>query len=95
MFSSEEGPSCVGSKLGMLLYMIKHSRPDMANAVRELTKCLDGASEAAYKEMLRIIKYLLDTESKGLKIEPRIANNAEWELILFSDSDWAGDKDDR
>jgi hypothetical protein len=41
---------CTG--VGMLLFLIKHSRPDMANAVRELSKCLDGPNEAAYKDML-------------------------------------------
>ena len=82
--------------LGMLLYMIKHSRPDMANSVRELTKCVDGSTPAAYKEMLRNIKFLLDTEGKGLKIEALDLDElAEWVLILYSDSDWAGDKDTR
>ena len=78
----------------MLLYLIKHSRPDLCNAVRELSKCLDGASQAAYKEMLRIIKYVLDSKSKGLKIEPML-EELVWKIILFSDSDWAGDKDNR
>ena len=41
------------SGVGMLLYLVKHSRPDIANAVRELTKALDAPSLAAYKEMLR------------------------------------------
>ena len=78
----------------MLLYLIKHSRPDLCNAVRELSKCLDGASQAAYKEMLRVIKYVLDSKSKGLKIEPTL-EELVWKIILFSDSDWAGDKDNR
>ena len=56
--------------VGMLLFLIKHSRPDLCNGVRELSKCLDGANEAAYKEMLRIIKYVMDTRNKGLKISP-------------------------
>ena len=30
----------------MLLYLVKHSRPDIANAVRELSKVADGATEA-------------------------------------------------
>jgi hypothetical protein len=92
---SQEQHSRYRTGVGMLLYMIKHSRPDMANAIRELTKCLDGPSKAAYKEMLRVIKYLLDTPNKGLKIEPIQIDKFEWELILFTDSDWAGDKDDR
>jgi hypothetical protein len=34
------------SGVGMLLYLAKHSRPDISNAVRELTKVLDGANNA-------------------------------------------------
>ena len=78
----------------MLLFLIKHSRPDLCNAVRELTKCLDGPNEAAYKEMLRVIKYVMDTKDKGLKIAPTMVE-LEWTLIVFSDSDWAGDKNGR
>ena len=78
----------------MLLFLIKHSRPDICNAVRELSKCLDGPNEAAYKEMLRVVKYVMDTKDRGLKIAPT-GEELEWELIVFSDSDWAGDKDNR
>ena len=39
------------SGVGMLLYLVKHSHPDIANAVRELSKVLDGANMAAYKEI--------------------------------------------
>ena len=49
------------SGVGMLLYLIKHSRPDISNAVRELTKVLDGATQAHWKAMIRVIKYVLDT----------------------------------
>jgi hypothetical protein len=37
------------SGMGMLLYLIKYSRPDLANVFRELSKCMDGANLAAYK----------------------------------------------
>jgi hypothetical protein len=37
------------SGVGMLLYLVKHSRPDISNAVRELTKVLDGATSAHWK----------------------------------------------
>ena len=80
--------------VGMLLFLIKHSRPDICNAVRELSKCLDGPNEAAYKEMLRVVKYVMDTKDRGLKIAPT-GEELKWELIVFSDSDWAGDKDNR
>ena len=84
------------SGVGMLLYLIKHSRPDLSNAIRELTKCLDRATPAAYKEMMRVIKYVLDTKSLGLKIQPKFPKDSvKWELYVYSDSDWAGDKDNR
>ena len=44
------------SGVGMLLYLVKHSRPDITNAVRELSKALDGATQSAFKEMKRVIK---------------------------------------
>jgi hypothetical protein len=85
------------SGVGLLLFLVKHSRPDIANVTRELSKVLDGPTQAAYKELKRAIKFVLDTEQYGLKIEPRIPENSgeAWDLILFSDSDWAGDKDTR
>jgi hypothetical protein len=33
------------SGVGMLLFLVKHSRPDIANPVRELSKCMDGVPE--------------------------------------------------
>ena len=39
------------SGVGMLLYLVKHSRPDIANSVRELSKVLDGATKEAFKEL--------------------------------------------
>jgi hypothetical protein len=89
----EERHALYRTGTGMLLYCIKHSRPDISNAVRELSKCLSRPNGAAYKEMLRIIKYVYDTPELGLRMEPEIKD--EWEVKVFSDSDWAGDKDTR
>jgi hypothetical protein len=50
------------SGVGMLLFLIKYLRPDLANIVRELLKCMDAASHAAYKEMLRVMKCVVDTK---------------------------------
>jgi hypothetical protein len=35
----------------MLLYLVKHLRPDIANVIRELSKMMDGATPAAFKEL--------------------------------------------
>jgi len=80
---------------GMLLWLVKHSRPDIDNAVRELTKCNDGAHQAAYKELLRSIKFVLDTKDFGLKLEPMAEVDGEWFMQMFVDSDHAGDKESR
>jgi hypothetical protein len=59
---SPEKHSQYRTGVGMLLYLIRHSRPDMAKTVRELSKLLDGPNESADKEMLQAIKYVLDTK---------------------------------
>ena len=51
--------------IGMLLYLVKHVRPDLANMTRELSKANDGANPAAYKELLLVVKYVLDMKMLG------------------------------
>ena len=82
------------SGVGMLLYLVKHSRPDIANAVRELSKSMDGSTLAVMKELKRVVKYVIDTEEYGLKIMPR-HDGTSWSLVAYTDSDWAGDKESR
>jgi Reverse transcriptase (RNA-dependent DNA polymerase) len=83
------------SAVGSLLQFIKYSRPDIANSVRELAKCMDGATPAAFKEMKRIIKYVLDTQHFGLRMQPIFQEDNKWQMTVYTDSDWAGDKDNR
>ena len=92
---SDEKQKTYRSAVGTLLQFTKYSRPDISNAVRELSKCMDKANEAAYKEMQRIIKFVLDTKHYGLLIEPKSEFNAPWHLKVYTDSDWAGDKNNR
>ena len=75
----------------MLLYLVKHLRPHLAKATRELSKANDGTNPAAYKELLHVIKYVLGTKNIGLKIKPTGNSDKPWEIVWFSDSDYAGD----
>ena len=75
----------------MLLYLVKHSHPNLANATRKLSKVNDGANPAAYKQLLCVVKYVIDTEMLGLKIEPTENSNKPWEIVCFSIRDYAGD----
>ena len=93
---NEEDHSLYRSGVGMLLYLVKHSRPDIANAVRELSKVMDGPTPAAMKELKRVIKFVLDTKDYGLNMAPKSQeDNTKWTLQVYTDSDWAGDKDTR
>jgi hypothetical protein len=82
------------SGVGMLLYLTKYSRPDLCNVVRELSKCMDKATMGTYLEMLRVIKFVIDTKHFCLRIQP-VRKLKNWSLHVFCDSDWAGDSETR
>jgi hypothetical protein len=86
---------CAG--VGMLLYLIKYSRPDIANVIGELSKCMDKATPAAFKEMKQVMRFVANTKEHSLRIEPDEASKDKfkWNMVVYTDSDWAGDKEDR
>ena len=59
------------SGVGPLLYLTKHSRPDICNPVRELSKTMDAPAPVHLKEMYKVIRYVLSTKEYGLKFELR------------------------
>ncbi len=80
----------------MLLYLVKHLRPDIVNAVQKLTKALDAPSPAAYNEMLRVIQDTLETRDMALKIKPtEVERDGSWTIVVYCDSDFTGDKETR
>ena len=79
------------SGVGILLYLIKHLQPDIANVTRELSKANNSVNPEAFKELLCVINHVLDTKNLELKIEPTRNANKPWEIVYFSDSDYAGD----
>jgi Reverse transcriptase (RNA-dependent DNA polymerase) len=81
------------SMIGTLLYLVKLSRPDIANAVRELSKVMDNAVPAHEKELKRLLSYVVKTQDKQLNINSN--SSEDWEIEAYSNSDFAGDKDNR
>ena len=65
------------SGVGILLYLTKHSRPDITNPVRELSKSMNGTTMAHVTEMYRVIKFVLETKTLGL-----------WMVPFFQDGIW-------
>jgi hypothetical protein len=78
------------SGVDILLYLIKHSRRDTSNVVRELSKCMDGAILASYNEMLRVIRFVVDIKLIFLTMVPK-KDEEDWNLMVYNDSDWARD----
>ena len=80
--------------VGSLLYLLKHSRPDLSNSVRELSKVMDGANRNHMKMLKRVIKFVIDTKNRKLILKPNL-DVTKWKVRGYSDSDFAGDTDER
>ena len=75
----------------MLLFLVKHSRPDIANITKELSNANSGADPAVFCELLCVMRYILNTKNFGLKLEPTKDGTKHWEIVCFSDSICTGD----
>jgi len=82
------------SGVGSLLYLLKHSRPELSNSVRELSKVMDAANKAHQKSLYRAIKFVHQTKDRRLVINPK-KEQTMWEIKAYSDSDFAGDTETR
>jgi len=69
---SKEDQKIYWSAVGMLLYLLKYLHPCLVNPLCELSKALDGASQGTFKELKRVIKFVLDTTNYGLRIQPEL-----------------------
>ena len=78
--------------VGILPYLVKHTRPDLVNATRELSRAMDVTNYVHWKELLRVIKYALKSQEKGIVLKPE-RNYAKINLKLVVDAEFAGDKD--
>jgi hypothetical protein len=58
------------SGVGMLLYLVKHYRFNIAKSVRELSKVADRATMDHWKLLQRCIKYVSIRKNLALKVEP-------------------------
>ena len=87
----EKTQSMYRSGVGTLLCLTKHSRPDITNPLREISKSMDGASMAHVTEMYRVINFVLEMKTLGLRMVP-IFKDGIWKLEALSDSNFANDK---
>ena len=52
--------------VGILLYLVKQTRPDLANATRQLSKVIDVANYVHWRELLMVVMYALKSQEKGI-----------------------------
>lgn len=81
--------------MGSLLFLIKHSRPDIGNAVHQLSKVMDVANNTHMEALHIAVKYVEQTKNTGLLIKPETEATNEVEMISYSDSDYTGNTDNR
>ena len=99
-FVSTENMKKYRSGTGKLLHLTKWSRPDIQNAVRELTRFMMrtlGAHEVALK---RTMEYCVGTPDRGWLLKPTGVwdgrnKNYKFKVSGFSDSDYAKDPETR
>jgi hypothetical protein len=65
--------------------------------VQELSKFMDKATPEAFKEMKCVMRFLSSMKDYGLCIKPHQPGNDKfkWNMIIYTDSDQAGNKEDR
>ena len=73
---------------------MKHTRPDLTNATRELSKAMDVANYLHWRELLRVIIYALKSQEKGIVLRPD-RKSVTLNLKIFVDAEFAGDQDNR
>ncbi len=59
---------CSGT--GKAMHAMQHSKPEMLNAVQDLSRHMHKATQDHYKAMLRVLKYSLDYGHQGLVLKP-------------------------
>ncbi|CAL1359087.1 unnamed protein product [Linum trigynum] len=77
--------------VGALQYLVT-TRPDVAFAVNKLSQYMHAPSTEHWQHVKRLLRYIAGTRAVGLQIRRQ---STPLTLRVFSDSDWAGDLDDR
>ena len=79
--------------VGTLIWLTQGTRPDIANAVQKVTQFAVASNKQHETAVKRIFRYLKGTINMG--IEYSKSNDTKLTFEGYSDSDWAGDKNDR
>jgi hypothetical protein len=89
--------SCVpyGSAVGILMYAMVYTRPDIAHAVGFLSRYMSKLGKEHWTTVKRVFRYLCGTASYGLCYQGRLGLERVLDIHGFMDANWAGDLDRR
>ncbi|PHT27192.1 hypothetical protein CQW23_33205 [Capsicum baccatum] len=82
-------PTLYRSLVGGLHYLAV-TRPDIQYAVNRVSQSMHAPTEQHFQALKRILRYLKGTLQCGILFQ-----KGSFDISVFSDSDWANDKDDR
>ena len=80
-----------GRLVGKLLYLSSCTRPDIASAVRQLSRFLSNPGRPHWTAAKRVVSYLVGTSSYTITYR----RSGHSSLSCYSDADWASTPDDR
>ena len=87
----EENPSQFRSLIGCLRYLV-HTQPDITHSFNYLSRYMSKPNSEHMSAAKRILRYIQGTSSFVLRYE---RGKKDYSIQGFSDSDFAGDSDDR
>ena len=79
------------SLIGSLLYLSNCTRPDITFAVNRLSSFNSNPNEMHWKCAMRVLRYLKKTDYIGVNYN----KSDNWNLVGYSDADWANDLETR
>ncbi|KAI0992649.1 hypothetical protein K3495_g15536, partial [Podosphaera aphanis] len=85
--SSSEYSTIIGSVMFAMIY----TRPDIAFALGRLSQFMKDPADYHMAALKKLLRYLRSTVTYRLKFGP----NGDAALVVYSDADWASDKNDR
>ena len=74
-----------------LMYLIKHSHPDIANALHEVSKNMDRGNQEHLMELYKAVLFVLGTKNRGLALQPDLKHL--WKIYRMSNSSYSNDPD--
>ena len=83
------------SLVGSLMYSYIGTRPDIGSVLIKVASMSENPAKKHWKAAKMILRYLKGSKGNALEYRGKLNENGKVDIIVYSDSDWAQDRDDR